>query len=75
MIRNDAKDSLPYLLVEADKQLQWIVKEIVKQNREYKDLLVKVVELNNNYKENLILQNDIPDRIQSIVNEFLEVRK
>ncbi len=75
MIRNDQKDSLPHLLVEADKQLQWIVKEIVKQNREYKDLLVKIVELNNNYKENLILQSDIPDRIQSIVNDILEVRK
>jgi len=75
MIGNDQKDSLPYLLVEADKQLQWIVKEIVNQNREYKDLLVKIVELNNNYKENLILQSDIPDRIQSIVNDILEVRK
>lgn len=74
MIGNE-KDSLPYLLVEADKQLQWIVKEIVNQNREYKDLLVKIVELNNNYKENLILQSDIPDRIQSIVNDILEVRK
>ncbi len=74
MIR-DEKDSLTHLLEDANKQLQWIVKEIIIQNRNYQDLLYKIVDMDHSLKGNLILQRDLPDRISSIVNEFMEMRK
>ncbi len=75
MIPADEKDSLTHLLEDANKQLQWIVKEIINQNRSYQDLLFKLADLDHSYKGNLILKSDIPDRISSIVNEFKEIRK
>ena len=74
MIR-DEKDSLTHLLEDANKQLQWIVKEIIIQNRNYQDLLYNIVDMDHSLKGNLILQRDLPDRISSIVNEFMEMRK
>ena len=75
MIQNNPKDSLPNLLKTATQQLDWISKEIIKQNIEYRDLLVKVVELDNNFKQNLIHLKDIPDRIHSISEDFMDTKK
>lgn len=75
MIQNNPKDSLPSLLKSVTEQLDWITKEIIKQNLEYRDLLVKVVELDNNFKQNLIHLKDIPDRIHSIVEDFEDTKK
>jgi len=75
MTQKNPKDSLPSLLKSATEQLDWITKEIIKQNLEYRDLLVKVVELDNNFKQNLIHLKDIPDRIHSIVEDFQDTKK
>lgn len=74
-MQNNPKDSLPNLLKSATEQLDWISKAIIKQNLEYRDLLVKVVELDNNFKQNLIHLNDIPDRIHSISEDFMDTKK
>ncbi len=74
-MQNNPKDSLPNLLKSATEQLDWISKEIIKQNIEYRDLLVKVVELDNNFKQNLIHLKDIPDRIHSISEDFMDTKK
>lgn len=75
MTQKDPKDSLPILLKTATEQLNWITKQIIKQNLEYRDLLVKVVQLDNNFKQDLIHLNDIPDRIHSIVEDFEDIIK
>ncbi len=75
MTQKNPKDSLPMLLKSATEQLDWISKEIVKQNLEYRDLLVKVVELDKNFKQNLIHLKDIPDRIHSISEDFQDTKK
>jgi len=74
-MQNNPKDSLPNLLKSATEQLVWISKAIIKQNLEYRDLLVKVVELDNNFKQNLIHLKDIPDRIHSISEDFMDTKK
>jgi len=74
-MQNNPKDSLPNLLKSATEQLDWISKAIIKQNLEYRDLLVKVVELDNNFKQNLIHLKDIPDRIHSISEDFMDTKK
>jgi len=75
LIQNNPKDSLPNLLKSATEQLDWISKEIIKQNLELRDLLVKVVELDKNFKQDLILLEDIPDRIHSIAEDFMDTKK
>ncbi len=75
MIQNNQKDSLPNLLKSATEQLDWITKEIIKQNLELRDLLVKVVELDNNFKQNLIRLEDLPDRIHSISEDFMDTKQ
>jgi len=75
MTQKNPKDSLPSLLKTATEQLNWISKAIIKQNLEYRDLLVKVVELDNNFKQDLIHLSDIPDRIHSIVEDFMDTKK
>jgi len=75
MKQKNPKDSLPMLLKSATEQLDWITKEIIKQNLEYRDLLVKVVELDKNFKQNLIHLKDIPDRIHSISEDFQDTKK
>jgi len=74
-MQKNPKDSLPNLLKSATEQLDWISKAIIKQNLEYRDLLVKVVELDNNFKQNLIHLKDIPDRIHSISEDFMDTKK
>ncbi len=75
MIQNNPKDSLPNLLKTATEQLDWISKEIIKQNLELRDLLVKVVELDKNFRQDLILLEDIPDRIHSIAEDFMDTKQ
>ena len=75
MTQKNPKDSLPSLLKSATEQLDWISKAIIKQNLEYRDLLVKVIELDNNFKQNLIHLKDIPDRINSIAEDFQDTKK
>ena len=75
MNQKNPKDSLPILLKTATEQLDWITKEIIKQNLAFRDLLVKVVELDNNFKQNLIHLKDIPDRIHSISEDFQDTKK
>lgn len=75
MTQKNPKDSLPSLLKSATEQLDWISKAIIKQNLEYRDLLVKVIELDNNFKQNLIHLKDIPDRIHSIAEDFQDTKK
>ncbi len=75
MTQKNPKDSLPMLLKSATEQLDWITKEIIKQNLAFRDLLVKVVELDNNFKQNLIHLKDIPERIHSISEDFQDTKK
>jgi hypothetical protein len=75
LIQNNPKDSLPNLLKTATEQLDWISKEIIKQNLELRDLLVKVVELDKNFRQDLILLEDIPDRIHSIAEDFMDTKQ
>ncbi len=65
--------NLPSLLEDANIQMTWIIKEIIKQNRSYKDILRQIVELRNQVKNDLILVKDIPDRLDYLVEEIGEI--
>ncbi len=70
---NEEHQSLTWLLSEAVKQLNWISKQIMDQNRKQKEILTKVVDLDYQIKNDLILKRDVPDRISTFAEEIKEV--
>jgi len=70
---NEEHQSLTWLLSEAVKQLNWISKQIMDQNRKQKEILTKVVDLDYQIKNDLILKSDVPDRIATFAEEIKEV--
>lgn len=71
----EAENSLTHLIEDANTQMNWLVKEIVKQNREQRVILAKVAELHHQIKNNLILLKDIPDRLESLVEDIKELKQ
>lgn len=74
-MNEEEHQSLTWLLSEAVKQLNWISKQIIDQNRTQKEILAKVVDLDYQIKNDLILKNDIGDRIATFSEEINEVIK
>ena len=65
--------SLTYLLEETTKSLNVFVDRVVKEHREQKEFLVKIIEIDNNLNDSLITKEHVIERVHALAEDAKEI--